>query len=225
MRLRVATYNVRSFRAGMRTVAEVLGPLRPDLVLVQEAALRPMLRRFAAHLEMGSVSSHRLFHRVRNAVLYRAPWRVTGFEVVDFPPQARLYRRGFIAAHLVLGQVRLTALCTHLGLAPRERLRHAREITRFLGRARGHAILAGDLNEGPEGEATRWIAARLRDAFASAGEGGGETLPARAPTARIDFIFSSDGLTPVRAWVPDGEKARSASDHLPVVADFEVAEA
>ena len=55
-----------------------------------------------------------------------------------------------------------------------------------------------------------------------AGEGSGETLPARSPTARIDYVFSSDGVAIEGARVPGGNLVGEASDHRPVVADLRV---
>ena len=82
-----------------------------------------------------------------------------------------------------------------------------------------------DVNEGPEGTAARWISEPLFDAFAIAGDGDGLTFPAKAPTARIDYVFARDVTQVTRSWVSGVPNVRTASDHLPVVADLEVPEA
>jgi endonuclease/exonuclease/phosphatase family metal-dependent hydrolase len=97
-------------------------------------------------------------------------------------------------------------------------------------------VIGGDLNATPDERAVRWLADRYWDAWAtmaaggpSTGEGlrragpanaGGETFPARDPTARIDYLFASAGLRVVSARVP--VRAEEASDHLPVAAELEV---
>jgi endonuclease/exonuclease/phosphatase family metal-dependent hydrolase len=48
--------------------------------------------------------------------------------------------------------------------------------------------------------------------------GDGWTFPAETPAARIDFLFVSPALEPLRAWTVGG----AASDHLMVVADLSV---
>jgi endonuclease/exonuclease/phosphatase family metal-dependent hydrolase len=220
----VATYNVRSFRRGVKAVAAALdGP--PDVLLLQECGSRRTLSSFASLLDMEFVSSHRPFYGVRNAVLWRAPWRRVAHQVRDLSRQGRALRRGFVVAHLQASRFQeLVAVSAHLGLVPRERERHAREITDRVVGIEGGLVLGVDLNEGPEGPAYRWIAERLYDAFAGGGDGARATFPAAAPTARIDFLFLGEGARVVRGSVPDEEVARTASDHLPVTAEIELEE-
>lgn len=220
----VATYNVRSFRRGVRAVADALEE-PPDVLLLQECGSRRTVASFATLLDMEFVSSHRLFHGVRNAVLWRAPWRRVAHHVRDLPRQGRALPRGFVVAHLRAHSRDLVAMSAHLGLVPRERQRHAREITDHLVGVDGGLLLGVDLNEGPEGPAYRWIGERLYDAFLRVGEGTGDTFPAAAPTARIDFVFVGEGTRVLRGRVPDGTAARKASDHLPVTAEIDLEEA
>jgi len=60
------------------------------------------------------------------------------------------------------------------------------------------------------------------DAFDRAGRGQRPTWPSAEPERRIDYIFLpgvlADGLTRCACW--DDPLARSASDHLPVLAEF-----
>jgi endonuclease/exonuclease/phosphatase family metal-dependent hydrolase len=205
-------------------VAGVLRPGAPDIALLQECGGPLALRRFASRLEMEVVSSHGPFSRVRNAVLYRPPWRLSGVDIRTLTREGRTLRRGFIAAHLRQEWIRLTAASVHLGLAPGERERHSRELMDFLGTTDGHLILGGDLNEGPEGAAARWVADRLFDLFAEVGDGSGETFPALGPTARIDYLFASDGIRGTAAWVPAGSAVSGFSDHLPVMAEVDIEE-
>lgn len=64
--------------------------------------------------------------------------------------------------------------------------------------------------------------AGYRDAFGSAGSGEGATFPVDAPHMRIDYIFVPSGapgeLVRCRRW--DHPRARVASDHLPMFAEF-----
>jgi endonuclease/exonuclease/phosphatase family metal-dependent hydrolase len=220
--IRVATYNVRSFRAGVGSAVDALAP-RPDVVLVQECGPRRALGRFAGALGMRFVSSHRPFRRVRNAVLFREPpWSLTSFDAPELHRQGRTRPRGFVAAGLRGGTSKVVAVSAHLGLAPRERQAHARELTDALMAWDALVILGADLNEGPEGPAARWISERLYDAFSSMGDGSGLTFPAAEPTARIDFVFVGDGVGIRSAHVPSGRAASQASDHLPVVVEVEI---
>lgn len=224
MRLLVACYNVQSFRAGVERAVEALENEKPDLVLVQECGPRRTLGRFAHLLEMDAVSSHRLFTRLRNAVLFRPPWRLSGAESHDLPREGRTLHRGFLLAHLRARGTFLTAVSAHLGLVPRERERHARELSDHVGGIDGPLILGVDLNEGPDGPAARWLAERLFDAGAHAGGGAPETFPAGSPTARIDYVFVNEGASVTRCWVGSAPAAVRASDHRPVLAEVEITE-
>lgn len=217
------SYNVQSFRAGLGAVAEVVAREDPDLLAVQECATRSALSRFAEMLGMESVSTHRPFNRVRNAVLFRPPWMAVGTDVADFTRESRSMRRGFVRALLVHGEQELTVVSTHMGLVPRERTAHVHELTDRLSGSEGPLVLGLDLNETPEDASARWIADRLFDAFIAAGEDGGATFPSVQPTARIDYLFVSAGVTVHRTWVPSGGGARRASDHRPMVANLELA--
>jgi endonuclease/exonuclease/phosphatase family metal-dependent hydrolase len=224
MRLRVVSFNARSFRAGIDQAAAAMGDDLPDVVLVQECGSRFAVRRFARALGLEAVSSHRWFRPVRNAVLFHGAWRLVGVDVETLSREGRTRPRGFMAARLRRGDVRVAAISAHLGLAPRERERHARELTDWLRSCPEHLVVGADLNEGPEGGAARWISERLFDAFVAAGKGGAATFPAAAPTARIDYVFVSEGLHVLAAWVAAPPAGGPASDHRPVMADVEVAE-
>ncbi len=67
----------------------------------------------------------------------------------------------------------------------------------------------------------RAIGGRLVCVFADPDKGkGGVRMPMldSLPSQRIDYIWLSRTLRPLRAWVPQSE----ASDHLPVVAEVEL---
>jgi endonuclease/exonuclease/phosphatase family metal-dependent hydrolase len=223
MLLRVASYNVRSFRAGAPRAAEAVGR-DTQLVLVQECGRRGAVRRFAAALGLQSVSSHRLFSRVRNAVLHPPAWRVLDVEAVTLQRHGRTMARGFLAVRFRAGDVVITVMTAHLGLSPRERTLHAHELTDWISGQQGPLILGADVNEGPGDPAARWIGERLYDAFAVAGAGPELTFPALAPTHRIDYVFAGQGIRVVKCWVPDSEAAVRSSDHRPVLAEIEIPE-
>jgi endonuclease/exonuclease/phosphatase family metal-dependent hydrolase len=226
VRLLAATYNAQSFRSGIDAAVtrfETDLPALPDLLLVQECGSARTARTFAASLDMDLVSSHRPLHRVRNAVLFRRPWRLVERELVEFASEGSTLRRGMVVAHLRGHGLRLTAVSAHLGLSQREREAHARELTDALAGI-DHAVVVGvDLNEGPEGNAARWMADRIFDAFAHAGSGKGETFPATQPSARIDYLFTGGAVEARDCWVVPAAHPEP-SDHLPVMAELELAE-
>jgi endonuclease/exonuclease/phosphatase family metal-dependent hydrolase len=230
VRLTVVTYNVRGFRDGSDRVGEIVERLAPDVLLLQETGPRRTLRRFAAGLGMDVAADPRspLRRRVKDAVLVRSPWRIVEHRQRRFADAARFYPRGALIAQVGRAGRRVWAVSIHLGLAPTERNAHVHELTDLCaGLAGGPVVIGGDLNATPDERAVRWLADRYWDAWATmatGGEGqlgaGGETFPARDPTARIDYLFASAGLRVVSARVP--VRAEEASDHLPLAVELEV---
>jgi endonuclease/exonuclease/phosphatase family metal-dependent hydrolase len=221
-RLRAAAYNVHGFRAGTRRVAAALQEEGPDLLFLNETGyLGWALARFARRMGMSVASGLHGLRRIPNAVLVRPPWRIVDVDVLRFPRPHRTVRRGAVVATLGRPGARLSAASVYLGLSAEERRRDARILTDALA-GREPVLLGGDLNEERDGDAAAWIAERYWDAFERAGDGDGFTFPASAPRARIDFLFASDGIRIERVWV--GGAARTASDHLPIVADLEIEE-
>jgi endonuclease/exonuclease/phosphatase family metal-dependent hydrolase len=168
------------------------------------------------------VSSRRPASRARNAILFRKDWRVESVGGKDFGRRGRSIVRGVFVARLRKGDARLSVASSHLGLDPDERARHAVELLQGLESLAEPLVLGADLNEQSRAAAAamKRIAGRYVDVFARVGKGPGETLPSYQQ--RIDHLFVSRDVTPVRAWVPSGPDVDRASDHRPVVADLDV---
>jgi endonuclease/exonuclease/phosphatase family metal-dependent hydrolase len=214
--VRFLTLNVKGFDAGVDRVASAIGASDPDVAALQEVYRGPaqdLARMIGYHLGFAATRPLKEFG---NAILARQP--VGEYWKIRLPRTRGLVRRGGVGAQLPDGT---QVISIHLGLSGAERERHAAELLRH---APGHpderTVICGDLNEGPRGAAYRSIAARFTDVFGAVGERGGETFPATAPTERLDFVFCSRDLTPVRAAVVPVV----ASDHLAVVAEIEVPE-
>jgi endonuclease/exonuclease/phosphatase family metal-dependent hydrolase len=219
VRVRVASFNVRSFRGGVDEAVGSLGEPVPSIVLLQECGPQLRLERFARAVGGAAVASRRGFGRMRNAVVFGSSWRLEGSPIVhEFSRRGRAIPRGLVAMRLRAGDLALTAVSAHLGLSAEERERHARELVELLAGLRAPWVLGMDVNEGPDGRAARIVSARMVDAFGRAGRGSGGTFAAADPTARIDVVFVGGGPEVADAWVaPAG-----GSDHLAVVADLEV---
>ena len=224
MQLRVATYNVRGFRDGLDHVAETVARLSPDVLLLQESGPRRKLRRLASAIGMETAGDpwSPLRRRVKDAVLVRPPWRVVQHRLHRFPGSARFYPRGAVIAQVGRAGRRVWAVSLHLGLRPVERNAHVRELTDLCsGLTGGPIVIGGDLNATPEERAPGWLADRYWDTWATVGAGEGFTYPTVDPTARIDYVYASAGLTVEAVAVG---KAPDASDHLPVVADLRISD-
>jgi endonuclease/exonuclease/phosphatase family metal-dependent hydrolase len=217
MRLRVMVWNAHGFRAGTKRIAAAVSDAAPDLLLLNETRyLGFHVRRFARRAGLEGASGTGLWRPIPNAVLARRPWRVVDAGKIVFRRSRKTLRRGVLLTVVGRAGTRLSAGAVHLGLSGEERGEHARELTDLLA-GREPVVLGGDLNEGPEEAAARWMAARYWDVARDSGR----TFPAWEPRARIDYLFVSDGVRVERAWV-GGERFARLSDHLPVLADLEL---
>jgi endonuclease/exonuclease/phosphatase family metal-dependent hydrolase len=226
VRVRVLVYNVRGFRDGEDRVAEVVRRFAPDLVLLNECGGRLRRRRFAKAVGMQVAADpwSPLRRRVKNAVLVRQPWRILDRRLHRFGGSARFYPRGALIAQVGRSGFRVWVIAFHLGLHPVERLNHARKLADALRGPRGPVVLGGDLNETASGRAVAFLSERFWDAWLLGGDVAGETFPAEEPTARIDYLFVSEGVRVERAIVPPIPEVRTASDHRPLVAELTLPE-
>lgn len=106
-----------------------------------------------------------------------------------------------------------TLLATHWGLDPAERELQSIDITAIADRAAGPVVILGDLNAIETSPEIGRLAARWRDAGASAGA----TFPADGPHRRIDYCWLPPDWTVKAATV----LPTAASDHCPLVVDVE----
>jgi endonuclease/exonuclease/phosphatase family metal-dependent hydrolase len=226
MRLRVIVYNVRGFRDGLERLARLVGHFEPDVLLLNETGGRWRLRRFGKALAMDIAADpwSPFRRRVKDAVLVRRPWTIVEHHQHRFEGGPWLYPRGALIATLEHGEARLCAISTHLGLHPRERLAHVRELVVLVDHVGAPTVTGGDLNERPDGRAVGFLSERFRDAWLLGGDADGETFPANQPTVRIDYLFVSEGIVVERLLVPPGPDAREASDHRPLVAELTLPE-
>lgn len=228
-KIRVLTYNVRDLKDDVDAVVRVISAVAPDVACLQEVP-----RRFFGGHRVGALADacHMLWSGGAQptggtAVLtsLRVDQRVSGSG--RLPVQGALTRRrGWAAAVVgVPGGPSVTVASVHLSLLPEERRAHARAVVSAL-RAFGPApyVVAGDLNEPPDGPA--W--GEFGDLVGDAAPNGAPTYPARSPRQRIDAVLVSAGVEVESVRVPGADDGVDpvdlalASDHLPVVADLRV---
>jgi len=225
VRLRVVVYNVRGFRDGLDLVWRVTAHFQPDIVLLNESGSRRKLRRFAKRLGMQVAADPwpSFGRRVKDAVLVAPPWRIVSHRQHRFSDnRRRMYPRGALIAQVGRAGHRIWAISVHLGLHPVERLHSVQELSDLTRGFSGPVLIGGDFNETPDRRAVQFLAERYWDAWQVGGEIVGETFPSTDPTARIDYLFVSEGVGVENIIVPPGRDARLASDHLPVVAQLKL---
>ncbi|MFC7216745.1 endonuclease/exonuclease/phosphatase family protein [Streptomyces polyrhachis] len=233
--VRVLSYNIRSMRDDPAALARVVRACAPDVVCVQEAPRFPRWRRRAALLARLTGLTYVAGGATTCGPLLLASMRarVVRTREVLLPRTPGLHRRGLAMAVLRFGAAspgaELAVASCHLSLAAAEREAQTGLLLEHLG-ALGtpHAVLAGDINEGPGGRSFRQLAAQLQDGWAVRPWGSELTLPPAAPRTRIDAVFASRGVEVLGCGVPLGlpgvtqADLMAATDHLPVLAAVRV---
>jgi endonuclease/exonuclease/phosphatase family metal-dependent hydrolase len=226
--LRIATYNIHDAvgcdrRFSPARIAAVLSELSADIVAIQEIGLHStgtdvlaLLRDATGYVSVLGPTRLRHAGEYGNALLTRFAVRDT--TLIDLTFQSR-EARGALDAVIDCDGAPLRVIATHLGLRPAER---RAQIQQLLGALEAQTpfptVLMGDLNEWfLWGRPLRWLHAHFEKTPAAA------TFPARAPVLALDRIWVEPRSLLRRVWAHSTPLARSASDHLPLLA--EIAEA
>jgi endonuclease/exonuclease/phosphatase family metal-dependent hydrolase len=230
--LRMMTFNIQSARHGLDAVAAVIRDAAPDVLALQEVDKGTTLAggRDQAHELAGRAGfPHEVHFRAANmrggeygvAILSRFP--VVEARHFELPTPRRIEPRTVARAVLNISGREVSVYITHLtngGDRSDLRTRQARFIQLLMSRDSRPKVLMGDLNDGPHSTAVLALSRRLSDAFDRSGHGSAETypLPLFLPDLRLDYVMASAELTPIGSFVV----RRIASDHFPLVADFEL---
>ncbi|MEU2153728.1 endonuclease/exonuclease/phosphatase family protein [Streptomyces sp. NPDC019396] len=225
--VRVLSYNVRSMRDDEDALARVIRACRPDLVFLQEAPRFFRWRKHAARLAAKSELVVLGGGATAAGPLLLCSLRTTVEHTEDvlLPLTPGLHRRGFATAVVRFGRARMGLLNCHLSLDGDERYAQTGMLLeRLAAMDTPHAVVAGDINEQPDGPGFRRLAAELRDCRRVRPWGGEYTFTTTAPQRRIDAIFVTPGVEVLGCGVPSGhpgvsaQDLRAATDHLPVLA-------
>jgi endonuclease/exonuclease/phosphatase family metal-dependent hydrolase len=240
---RIVTYNVHRCvgndrRLDVGRVAAVLAALQPDIVALQELDVG---RRRTNHVDQAHEIARRLemthhFHaalqveeeRYGDAILTCYPERLVKAGPLPGYPRVRgLEPRGALWVEVDIGGRPLQILNTHLGLVPREQQVQAAALA---GPAwlehpdcRWPTILLGDFNATASSVVYRTLTQRLQPARRLAkNKAPTSTFPSPLPVLRIDHVFVSPGIEVQAVTAPFDPLTRVASDHLPLVMDFDL---
>lgn len=246
MKLRLLTYNIhraigvdRRFRMGR--IVDVLLHHDADVVLLQEVDVGvPRSRELDLALELAVLAGYRYHALGRNVALRKGHYgnaTLSRFPIVrerniDLTIEWRK-RRGCQHTTIVMPGSSRTAegvevFNLHLGLSAVER---AKQIALLLRcpefralPAHAPCLVGGDFNDWRSlllQVFTLGLGFRSATLFEETGRSL-NTFPAFAPRGALDRVFYRGGLHLERCQVSRLRVARVASDHLPVVVDFEI---
>ena len=244
---RIMTYNVHSCvgvdkRLDVDRIAAVIAAARPDIVALQELDVGrartggvDQAHAIAARLDMTvhfNASLKVAEERYGDAILTHLPMRLVKSGPLPTLPRVRgLESRGALWVEIEAGGLRLQVLNTHLGLVPLEQQAQARALLgpEWTGNPafQGPAVLIGDFNATPRYAVYRSLTRDLTDAQRDLRLRGVlkrtlRTFPSRMPMLRIDHAFVSPAIRVTAVEAPADLVTRIASDHLPLVFDFEI---
>ncbi len=241
MRFRLLTYNIHKGIGGLdrrydlARIAETIRHYQPDVALLQEVDDGAKRSRHDCQVDMLADAielPHRAYQRnVRlrtighygNAVLSRYPL----IDAADFDLTIRFKKRRcaqFFRVHVQAGgRARTVAMANvHLGLAGFERQIQLRRLLACGPLCGMHEqtplIVAGDFNDVWDNLGKRVM---LPAGF-HLGSGQVRTFPAAAPLRRLDRVFYRGPIAAIGAFAGHTGLARRASDHLPLIVDFEL---
>jgi endonuclease/exonuclease/phosphatase family metal-dependent hydrolase len=218
-------------------IASVIRMYNPDVVALQEldVARRRSGGSHQANLIAGHLGMKGHFHpawlplpeeQYGDAILTPWPFQlIKGAELPTAASPLAFEPRGALWISVQKKDAEIQVMNTHLGLSPRER---RNQIDALLGpgwlahpTCTPPVIFCGDLNDIPGSRVYRRIAAKLQDVQRTGGMFRARaTFPSRLPLIRLDYIFTSPGITVESVQVCRSPLSRIASDHLPLVADL-----
>lgn len=241
---RILTYNVHRCvgtdrKLDVGRVAEVIARQQPDIVALQELDV--------GRLRTGMVDqAHEIARRLEMAYHFHPAMRVEeelyGDAILTIYPE-RLVRaaalpaygggnfiepRGALWVAVDIDGVEVQIINTHLGLIPREQQDQAQALAGEAWVSHplcvSPAILLGDFNATASSQVYRTLTANMADArlFAPPPRTPTATFPSAMPVLRIDHVFVTPGIVIQSVFAPYDPLTRTASDHLPLVVDFEL---
>lgn len=239
--LRVATYNihkgVRGVGLGKRLEIHNLGhaveQLDADVVCLQE--VRKLHRGHAAafkhwpdqaQADFLAPDGYEAVYRTNavtrhgehgNALLSR--WPVVTHRHEDMSDH-RLEQRGLLHVEILFEGEAIHVVVIHLGLIRASRVRQVAQLMRYIARevpANAPLAVAGDFNDWGShiGHSLGAVGLKAHD------PGRHATFPSRVPLVQLDYVYAR-GLTPTQVLVPRGPVWARMSDHLPLIAEFEL---
>lgn len=240
---RIMTYNVHRCigtdrRLDVERVAAVIAEYEPDVVALQELDVGRARTRGVDQAHAIAELLEMTFHfnaamKVEEALYGDAILTCRPERLVKAGPLPTLSGvpglepRGALWLAVDFDGIEVNILNTHLGLVPREQRLQAKALTgkEWLSdpRCLDPVILVGDFNATSITRPYQKFLTKLSDGQRHIGLGKpAPTFPSAFPVLRIDHIFCSPRIRVTRVQAAMFPLARVASDHLPLVVDFEI---
>lgn len=230
------TYNIHvgvgmDKKLDLQRIADVINHERPDLVGLQEVDRgvkrtegKDEIAELARLTRMDYAFAHNLdFQGGQYGVAILSRFLIQKIDHEKYENKREAERRGMIRVEVDIGGTTVNFVTTHLDYQYQDgRLFETEQLLKFLDDVKNPLVLVGDLNDEPVGTAYKLMLSKFEDSWlAGRVKGDGLSYPADKPSKRIDYIFirKGDGVRAKKVWVAN----TLASDHVPVIADLEIA--
>jgi endonuclease/exonuclease/phosphatase family metal-dependent hydrolase len=229
VRCRICTWNIHRGIGSdgiedLDRIGTVLGEIAPAVIALQEVGYQSrssvaVAERLADTIDAQLVAGVTLTDHAGdygNAILTRLP--VTCIKRHDLSVEGR-EPRGLLEVSVTAGDHSLRLLATHLGLKASERRQQFDQIREIAGQSEGTTdLLLGDFNE------WRPYAGTLRQMTRLFGRQSASpaTFPAARPVLALDRIVARPATAIGNLSAHRTPLARTASDHLPLIADLQL---
>jgi endonuclease/exonuclease/phosphatase family metal-dependent hydrolase len=239
--LRVATYNIHKGVQGLgpqrrleiHNLGHAVEQLDADVVCLQEVSKlhRGEAQYFSRWPEMpqadflapeGYEAVYRTNAYTRqgehgNALLSR--WPVVMHQHEDMSDH-RFEQRGLLHVEVLFHERPVHVVVVHFGLIPASRIRQVAQLIKFIAREvpeQAPLLVAGDFNDWGSS-----VESALKNInLLALNKPRTSTFPARLPLVQLDYVYAR-GLTLVDVHVPRGRIWWRMSDHLPLIAEFDL---
>jgi endonuclease/exonuclease/phosphatase family metal-dependent hydrolase len=221
--VRIATWNVHEEFDEGEALSRALARQQPQIVCLQEAR-----RDVFATLLPGAESAHtrEVTTLTTGQIVSQQPVRLGPFPNYRWALETRLrLPQGTVTVlnvHFLTAfsgrTVRRNRHDLEAFLRRMDEARHleAQAVREWLQSTSGARLIAGDFNSPPGTDVYREVAAVATDAFSVCGRGWGYTYRRDHPMIRIDHVFCSPEVRPLRVRAVNGH----VSDHRMLVADI-----
>jgi endonuclease/exonuclease/phosphatase family metal-dependent hydrolase len=239
MHFRLLSYNIHKGIGGvdrrydLGRIVDTIGHYQPDVAFLQEVDDGVPRSRQHAQAELLAKETgleHFTYQRnvslrighYGNAILSRYPLEDPQHIDLTLRPKKR---RGALVARwrVPVGDITksITLVNLHIGLSGIERQWQLRKLFRISHladlRTRSPLVIGGDFND--FWNSLAWSVMQPAG-FQPAGPAV-RTFPARLPLRPLDKVFFRGDLRPTHTYAGHADVARQASDHLPLIVDFE----
>jgi endonuclease/exonuclease/phosphatase family metal-dependent hydrolase len=231
-RFRVATYNVHKckgvdWRVSPARIADVICQIKAEIIAAQEilySQAETISNRVGVPFIFGAARQHE-GEPYGNAVFTR--FKIISYESYDLTIRMREPRQCLRVSIALMDTNPIHFFAAHLGTSFLERREQARRFVsvEILQRSEvmGTRIVAGDFNEWTRGLATQLLSKHLQSADIRMHLKRRSTYPGVLPFMHLDHIYYDSEFYLREMHLHRTRLALLASDHLPLIADFEAA--